>query len=506
MEQILEILNSNKKIYQKYVTEHAKQIDKEKRKIIELTVLFNSQPVAKDSVMEQANGISDRFKNIVIERKSWLSIPKENFGMVSPENQMEKSDDSKLWWIKTMNNLYERCDVPDLYNYWLDIYGKIKDITYIRDQGEMYHKLTSHLNPGQLLQCDFYRAVQTFFDYGFEIMRIKENLGRFCARQSAISASDTLKFVIRKNNWIAKVSFTDDIDCISGILRPSIILDMLCEKKYDGEDFYAWASAEENTKYMIKMFEIGYDAMINEYFGHYLALTKYLYEKDIIVNSAPISKNTCRYFDKSKEIYHKISMPTINSKILYLHFKPIQNKLVLSFDKYVFPDNYTEGAHKSNNGRYYVIDYNNVKELPKVIEIVRCFLKETNPNYKRVYTVGNDEYTLDPLIDYLMEIRKKCRLAIHDNELDTDLYNGLIINYNINIIDNLGMQSESYLPCNIQINVRYHQKENPTLCSLDIKMLELYNNTKQPLVHVTKTGTLEELIVIVKSFLDNLRD
>ncbi|XWV25877.1 putative orfan [Tupanvirus soda lake] len=513
MNQILERICQNKIIYQQNEQSRIKKKnDKEKKTMDMLNSLYSAEAIPKSIVMKEADGIADRFKTIFLERAPWMDLPKENFNTISYENIMEKSHDGKRWWIRTMDKLYEKSNVDDLYNYWIGIYEKIKSITLIHDQGKEYNKLTSNLNPGQLLQCDFYRAVQTFYDYGFEIVQIKENLGRFCARQSAISASGTLKFIIRKNNWIVKVSFSDDCDCVSGILRPIYIIDMDTRKKYHGEDFYAWNSCEEDTKCMIRMFEIGYDGMIYERFGHFIALTKYLYERDIIISSGEVDKTNCRYFKDWNNVYHTISIPILNPKILYLHIDPRQNKLVLSFGKYMFPNNYTEGTHSNHGERYYVIDFKNENDLPKVIEIIRCFLKECNPNYKRTYVKDKIIYTLDPLIEYVNEIKTNCRLEIRDNELETDLYKGLVINYLIKINDNQHVQDNLYKPCSVHINIRYNKKENPDLCSMNIKMYDISscfrenNHTEQPLVQISKQGTLDELIANVKSFLDNMRD
>lgn len=178
------------------------------------------------------------------------------------KNAWKKVKNSKKWWIETMKELFDRPDIDNLYQFWLNVYEKISNISSIREQSDLYHQLTNHLNPAQLMQCDFYRILKTFESNNFEILQIKENLGRYCAGQSCLNASGIFCLIIKKRPWIVKVRFSDDYDCVAGIFRPEIILNMDDNREYQGEYFYAYNSAEYDTLCMIRMFEVGYEQNI----------------------------------------------------------------------------------------------------------------------------------------------------------------------------------------------------------------------------------------------------
>lgn len=450
MEQILNRVNSNRLIIQN--NEENKKRN-EIKKITKLCNFFHYDVIPNKVLMEQANGIANRFRNIFVEMTSCVNLP----------------DDCK-YTMEKMNHLYEKPEVENLHQIWLNIYNEIKIIKSIRKQGKIYNDLTSCLNPGQLLQCDFYRALQTFDDHGFEIIHVKENLDRFCSRQSALT-NNTFSFYVRKKNWMLKVAFFDDSDCVSGILRPKIIIDMITKKEYDGEDFYGWNSYEKNTKCMIKMFDIGYDAMVTEYFGHLIQLTNVLKENNMLVDEAIVNPRSCRYFCDYNHVKHTIFLPSIYHKKLYLHMR-FADKIVLSFKEYHFHLHRNEkiGMHADyDKQRYYIIHFNNSEQIPQIIEIIKCFLTESNPTYKYIFIENDIEQTLDPLIEYINSIKKNCQFSISDNSL-SDLYKGLIIDYNILLESKHFFTDEIYHPCIININIKYDKNIDDSNCFLSIKM------------------------------------
>ena len=330
------------------------------------------RPIMHEDLVNQGNGIADRFKNILLATTHAKIIPND---FSQEELLVEKLLlDTKKNWTSTMLKLYNKLDITNLYQYWLSIYNKIKTTPSIHDQNKYYSLLTADLNPGQLLQCDFYKAIQTFIDYGFQIVHVKENLSRYYARQFNNCANDTFKFIVKKNNWIAKVGFTDDSNCVAGILCPKNIIDINTGLEYEGEDFYAWNSYEKNIKCMLRMFDVGYEAMTKEFFGDIIMLTNFLSKENLISQPVETKNNMCRYFADWNRLYYVIATNNTNNK-LYLHISHWDKRLFLSCNEYIFVDNYDEGLHFNSKGRYYTINFNDENDIPKVNTIIQYFIK-----------------------------------------------------------------------------------------------------------------------------------
>ena len=197
-------------------------------------------------LLDRGAELADRFKLVYLERKNLYvkASPKSIKNM--DKSFMEKYQYTLSWWIQLMDGLYQKAEIENVYQFWLNIHDKIKKISSIHDQSKEYVKLTGGLNPGQLLQCDYYRIIKTFQDYQFDVIYVEENLGKYCAGESR-SNRQVFKFVIKKKPWILKMYYSDNVMCVIGNLKPYYILNVKEGLEYEADNFYSYHTFDEDT-------------------------------------------------------------------------------------------------------------------------------------------------------------------------------------------------------------------------------------------------------------------
>ncbi len=489
MEEILSKIKSNqRKIADDQLM---KKIEFEQKKISAISNLksaYKNKAIDHQDLMIQASGIAERFKTIYLKKLSWLDIS---------DDDKDFDSHSKKYWINTMISAYnKKIDIENIYDFWLDVYNKISTIPSIHNQGKKYSELTKSLNPGQLVQCDFYRAIQTFMDHKFEILQVDESLENFSNRVLPATPA-VFFFIIRKKNWIAQVNFFDDNDCISGILRSKYIIDMNKNIVYEGEDFYAWNSIEANTISIIDMFDIGYDAMMDKRYGHLYKLENFLFDKGYIKDIS--ERSLCSYNNKifNNKCCYAINVPEINPLTIYLHLDYLPNKIILSLSKYIFIDKNQVGIKNNGKDKTLIIEFNHESDMENIKQEIDCFLYETNPGYMPNY-LSNDGsiQTLKSLTDFYKTIDIKPTIEIEDL---SNLYKGLII-YQKFTMTNKYLYGKEYRQMITMVSLKYDKSNIQNLCQLDIESLEqeIQSNNKNPRfidsLSITKYGTLADLI------------
>jgi hypothetical protein len=508
MEEILTKIKNNQKFYQNYDFKRKNDFEYKKMlRINKLKSMYLNENMTISNLIAKGSTLADRFKSIYSEKIS----------LVNDNNSLEETnniDNSQKWWFNALRKLYNKPDVSDLYGFWTEIYKTIKTISPLYEQGKCYNKLTKELNPGQLLECDFYRAVHTLTDNGFDILNVKENLHAFRARQSSSARyAETFKFFIRKNNWMAVVNFFDDYDCKCGILRANLILNLQNDKYYDGEDFYGWNSSVKETDAMLDLFDIGYDEMMLKHYKHFIELDKFLLEKNCFVKMAGTSTNNCRYYADIINVKHIIRIPSINQKKLYLC---LDNEMILlTHHEYIFSLEKTAGMHIENtsNNRYYIVEFSSASDIPRIWDAINCFLRETSTDYEPEYHYNEQSYTLKPLIEYFNQNIHKLNMRFYVKRL-SDLFQGIIINHEFRITSkNYHVQFPDHKPLMLLINIKYDKNSADNLCEFVIKMFEFdgskFINDKliesmDPLVKIVERDTLGHIIDKVINLFDSI--
>ena len=226
MEQLL------KKFRLKYITidsntipdKQVKQEINDKLLLKKLKKCYRKKSIPLEILLEHGHSLANRFKIIYEEGKS------------TPTN-----------WGNTMNLSYQKPDIKNLYDFWLDINQKIKLIPSIHQQSKEYSKLTNCLNPGQLLQCDYYRILQTFQEYGFQVLMFKENLGKYCTELSSGNSYRVFKFIIKNKHWLISMYYTNNVICVIGNLKPDLILNVKENREYVGDNFFSYNFIDKDT-------------------------------------------------------------------------------------------------------------------------------------------------------------------------------------------------------------------------------------------------------------------
>lgn len=207
---------------------------------------YSRKKIPYQTLLDKRSEIADRFKLIYLERKNLFNGSNKFLIQEIDQYYQEKYQYTLTWWVKLMDELYKKPEIENLYQYWLTVYEKIKKIPSIHEQSKEYYKLTSHLNPGQMLQCDYYRVVQTFQNYRFHVVRFEEDLGKYCAGHSRNTRA-IFKFVLIQKPWILKMYYSDNVACVVGNLKPYYIFNVEQEKEYEADNFFSYHTLSEDT-------------------------------------------------------------------------------------------------------------------------------------------------------------------------------------------------------------------------------------------------------------------